>query len=148
MTYPLLFGSLSTPAPVMLSFLALLLVASTTFASDLSLPAELFSPLVAQKILATATTAQNPPKYPQWTDRDTGSWQYFSPDTWTTGFFPVTLYALQERLALCPTDDLKAADWLSLAQRWSSAEVPLETKTGVGHDVGFLSFPFIEELSL
>ena len=31
---------------------------------------------------------------------------------------------------------------------WSAAEVPSETKTGVGHDVGFLSFPFADELAL
>ena len=39
-------------------------------------------------------------------------------------------------------------DWLSLGRTWSAAEIPLEVKTGVGHDVGFLSFPFAEELEL
>lgn len=129
---------------------ALILVSSALLVSgaDPSLPAELFSPLVAQKVLATAKTVQNPPKYPQWTDREQGVWQYFAPDTWTSGFFPATLYALNTRAAVCPTDDLKATDWVSLAQTWSTAEVPSETKTGVGHDVGFLSFPFAEELQM
>lgn len=116
------------------------------------LPPEAFSPLVAQKVLATAQRIQNPPRYPQWTDRDAGAWQFFSPDTWTTGFFPSTLYALNERKTLCKSRGSDATlintDWLSLGQTWSAAEVPLETKTGVGHDVGFLSFPFIEELKL
>ena len=111
-------------------------------------PAELFSPLIAQKVLATAQTKQNPPKYPQWTDRTTGAWDYFSPDTWTSGFFPSTLYALNARAALCPSVELSSTDWLSLAQTWSTAEVPLETKTSVGHDVGFVSFPFMDELNV
>ncbi|KAI0086205.1 d-4,5 unsaturated-glucuronyl hydrolase-like protein [Irpex rosettiformis] len=130
------------------TILGLLLTISTTLAAELVLPSELFSPQVAQKVLATANTVQNPAKYPQWTDRDKGTWQFFSPDTWTSGFFPTTLYALNERLSICPTDELKATDWLGLAQTWSSAEVPLETKTTTGHDVGFLSFPFIEELKV
>lgn len=130
------------------AFLLPLSLASATLAADLSLPAELFSPLVAQKVIAAANTVQNPPKYPQWTDRTSGQWQFFNPDTWTSGFFPTTLYALNERLGICPTDDLKATDWLLLGQTWSAAEVPSETKTGVGHDVGFLSFPFIEELAV
>ncbi|KAI0691019.1 glycoside hydrolase family 88 protein [Cytidiella melzeri] len=133
---------------MLLTLLLPLSIASATLAANLQLPSELFSPLVAQKILATANTTQNPPEYPQYTDRIRGIWQYFSPDTWTSGFFPATLYALHDRLSICPTDDLKATDWLSLAQRWSASEVPLETKTGVGHDVGFLSFPFVDELSV
>lgn len=116
--------------------------------AGLSLPTELFSPLVAQKVLATAQTAHSPPKYPQYTDRVQGVWQYFSPDTWTSGFFPATLYALHTRASLCPSQVLSATNWLSLAQRWSAAEVPLETHTGVGHDVGFLSFPFDLELEV
>ncbi|KAK7689030.1 hypothetical protein QCA50_007721 [Cerrena zonata] len=118
--------------------------------SDNVLPAEAFSPLVAQKVLATAQQIQSPPRYPQWTDRNAGTWQYFSPDTWTTGFFPATLYALNDRKTLCKTKDATLANtnWLGLAQTWSAAEIPLEVKTGVGHDVGFLSFPFAEELEL
>ena len=122
--------------------------AGIALGADLALPAELFSPLVAQKVLATAQTAQNPPQYPQYTDRVQGVWQYFAPDLWTSGFFPSTLYALNTRASICPTDDLKSTDWVSLAQRWSTAEVPLETKTSVGHDVGFLSFPFAAELQM
>ncbi|KAI0761455.1 Six-hairpin glycosidase-like protein [Irpex lacteus] len=119
---------------------------SSAHAADL--PSELFSPLIAQKVLATANNTQNPPKYPQWTDRTNGSWQFFGPDTWTSGFFPATLYALNDRASICPSDELKETSWLELARKWSSAEVPLETKTTVGHDVGFLSFPFIEELKV
>ncbi|GJF00581.1 glycoside hydrolase family 88 protein [Phanerochaete sordida] len=136
----------------MLKSLLLLLAAPCVLGADVSLPAELFSPLVAQKILATATQVQNPVKYPQWTDRDTGAWDYFNPDTWTSGFFPATLYELNRRTTLCAAEvdaqSLNGSDWLLLGQTWSAGEVPSETNTGVGHDVGFLSFPFVNELQL
>ena len=103
------------------------LVVPCALATDLSLPAELFSPLVAQKILATAQTVQSPVKYPQYTDRVKGVWDYFNPDTWTSGFFPSTLYALHERASLCPAPELNATDWLLLGQTWSAAEVPSDT---------------------
>lgn len=125
--------------------LLLLAVTAVELASAVP-PPELFSPLVAQKILATAQTQHNPPQYPQYTDRTQGVWQYFAPDTWTSGFFPATLYALNTRASLCPSAGLNGIDWLALGQQWSDAEVPSETKTTVGHDVGFLSFPFVEEL--
>ena len=35
-----------------------------------------------------------------------------------------------------------------MVQRNSDPRRVLETKTGVGHDVGFLSFPFMDELAL
>lgn len=126
----------------------LLLAVPCALGADLSLPAELFSPLVAQKILATAQTLQSPSKYPQYTDRVEGAWEYFVPDTWTSGFFPSTLYALNDRASLCPSSELNGTDWLLLGQTWSAAEVPSETHTGVGHDVGFLSFPFDLELEM
>ncbi|EKM55948.1 glycoside hydrolase family 88 protein [Phanerochaete carnosa HHB-10118-sp] len=135
-----------------LKSLVLLLAAPCALAADLSLPVELFSPLVAQKILATANTVQNPTKYPQYTDRVQGVWQYFVPDTWTSGFFPATLYELNRRTTLCAADvsaqGLNGTDWVLLGQTWSAGEVPSETNTGVGHDVGFLSFPFVDELQL
>ncbi|THH31547.1 hypothetical protein EUX98_g2642 [Antrodiella citrinella] len=116
--------------------------------SPVTLPVEAFSPLIAQKVLATANTLLSPAQYPQYTDRIEGTWQWFSPDTWTTGFFPSTLYALNARSTLCSKDsgNLKETDWLELGRTWSAAEVPLETHTGVGHDVGFLSYPFMDEL--
>ncbi|TCD62398.1 hypothetical protein EIP91_006952, partial [Steccherinum ochraceum] len=117
---------------------------------SVTLPPEAFSALIPQKILATANTFNSPPSYPQYTDRVAGTWQWFTPDTWTTGFFPSTLYALHTRSQLCQRDagKLKETDWLALGRMWSAAEVPSETHTGVGHDVGFLSFPFMDELNV
>ncbi|EEB92387.1 hypothetical protein MPER_09112, partial [Moniliophthora perniciosa FA553] len=56
-------------------------------------PNELFSSLIPQKIARTYNALPNPIRYPQYTNRgEPGRWQYFVPDTWTSGFFPVTLY--------------------------------------------------------
>lgn len=112
-------------------------------------PSQLYSTLVAQKVLATASNSTVPQQYPQYTDRTAGKWLYFKPDTWTSGFFPATLYALDARAKLCPQandSNLVKTDWLDLARQWSTAEVPLETTNTLGHDVGFVSFPFQEEL--
>jgi len=114
-----------------------------------TIPSELFSPLIPQKILATFEALPNPIQYPQFTDQTAGEWQYFSPNTWTSGFFLATGYALNTRKQLCgatSSNQLGAADWLELSREASAALVPLEVRNGVGHDVGFLSFPFVEEL--
>lgn len=109
-------------------------------------PPELYSPLISQKILKIAQNEPNPAKYPQYTDRTAGTWQYFSPNTWTSGFFPATLYALNTRAKLCGTND--GDSWAQLGRQWSTAEIPLEANNTVGHDVGFLSMPFMEELDM
>ncbi|KAF9466278.1 glycoside hydrolase family 88 protein [Collybia nuda] len=117
-------------------------------AAAASPPAELFSPIVPQKVLATFKALPNPIKYPQYTTTG-GIWQYFSPNTWTSGFFPVTGYALNTRKSLCgatSANNLGIADWLALGRAASNGLIPLEISNGVGHDVGFLSFPFVEEL--
>jgi hypothetical protein len=112
-------------------------------------PPELFSPLICTKIYDNAQTLDpSRPLYPQYTDRIEGEWQYLYPDTWTSGFFPATLYAMNTRDNLCGTEagSRRKIDWVNLARQWSTGEIPLETQNGVGHDVGFLSFPFVDEL--
>lgn len=111
-------------------------------------PSPLYSSMVAQKVLRTALAPPNPMQYPQYTDRVAGDWVYFVPDLWTSGFFPATLYAMHTRAQICHWDPANASQWLSLGQQWSTAEVPLETENTVGHDVGFLSYPFVEELAV
>lgn len=120
-------------------------VAATSFSTP---PEELYSPLVVEKVQITALSPPNPMQYPQYTDRTEGKWQYFSPDTWTTGFFPATLYALNKRAELCNWGADNASEWLELGRQWSTAEVPLETSNTLGHDVGFVSYPFIDELTV
>jgi hypothetical protein len=103
---------------------------------------ELYSQLISSKIRTIAQNEPSPATYPQYTD-STGKWQYFSPNTWTSGFFPAMLYALNTRAKLCNTGD--GDTWVALGRQWSAGEIPLETKNSVGHDVGFLSMPFVEE---
>jgi hypothetical protein len=115
------------------------------------LPSELFSPLIAKKLLATAQLQPDiPTVYPQYTTRDTGAWIFLGVDTWTSGFLPATFYALAERAALCPSTmgDTSDMQWLEIARASATGEIPLEVHTSVGHDVGFLSFPFVDELTV
>ncbi|KAI0061989.1 d-4,5 unsaturated-glucuronyl hydrolase-like protein [Artomyces pyxidatus] len=114
-------------------------------------PPQLFSTLIPQKLLATAQlTPGIPSTYPQYTTRDTGAWLQFGPNTWTTGFFPATLYAMYERAALCPKSlgRTSAAQWLELGRTSSTGEIFLEPHNTLQHDVGFVSFPFVEELGV
>ncbi|PPQ65306.1 hypothetical protein CVT24_011433 [Panaeolus cyanescens] len=114
-------------------------------------PPELWSPLVPQKVAATFKALPNPIQYPQYTDTTAGKWLYFSPNTWTSGFFPVTAYALNTRKQLCGAtnaNQLGIADWLSLGRSSSNGLLSLDADHGIGHDVGFISFPFVEELAI
>jgi hypothetical protein len=132
--------------------LILSIVLSLTFVSGYpSLSPELFSPLIPKKLLATAQLQPNIPTfYPQYTTRDNGTWIFFGADTWTSGFLPATFYALAERATLFPgaMGGTSNAQWLEIARASVTGEIPLETHTTVGHDVGFLSFPFIDELAM
>ncbi|KAL5508057.1 hypothetical protein ACEPAH_5675 [Sanghuangporus vaninii] len=124
---------------------AVVLASHVVHATAASPPPELYSSLVAQKVSQIASNNSSPTLYPEYTDA-TGKWVDFIPDTWTSGFFPAMLYVLNTRVGLCNDSTLLETDWLSEARRWSSAEVPLEAQNTQGHDVGFLSFPFVQEL--
>lgn len=114
-----------------------------------ALPAQLFSPLIPLKVSNTFALLPSPIQYPQYTDTTAGKWILFDPNLWTSGFFPVTGYALNTRLALCgatPANGLGMADWLDLGRSASNGLLDLNASSGIGHDVGFISFPFVEEL--
>jgi hypothetical protein len=111
------------------------------------IPPQLFSPLVPQKVLAAERARPNV-QWPQYTDQ-AGRWLWFDAGAWTSGFFPATHYALNTRKTLCggtPSNGLNLADWRALGIS-SSVGLPLDARS-VGHDVGFISFPFVEELAL
>ena len=129
--------------PTFFCLSCIILAIPTTAATP---PPQLYSPLISSKVRSTATSESNPPIYPQYTDSTVGQWQDFVPDTWTTGFFPATLYALNTRAKLCGTGD--GGTWVQLGRQWSTGEIPLETNNTVGHDVGFLSMPFVEEYNM
>ncbi|KAH7104068.1 Six-hairpin glycosidase [Auriculariales sp. MPI-PUGE-AT-0066] len=127
-----------------------LLAALATSVSAWTAPATLFDPLVASKVLATAKTVQNPPKIPSITSTS-GTWTWSSANSWTSGFFPATLYQLSKRECMCSGSTSvngSTPDWRGLGRTWSAALVPLHWHNGVGHDVGFLSWPFVDELAL
>lgn len=114
-----------------------------------ALPEQLFSSSIPIKVAATFGALPNPVQYPQYTDSTAGDWQYFVPNTWTSGFFPATGYALDTRQRLCgatPANALGTANWLTLARSASNGLLNLNASDGIGHDVGFISFPFVEEL--
>lgn len=119
--------------------------ATAVLAADL--PQQLFSPLITSKVSATANLLTDPPGYPQWTDAVIGKWSLFPADTWTSGFFPATLYEMNRRKVLSGGLS-NGTDWLKYARAWSVGLTTQENVTHVGHDVGFLSFPFVEELAM
>ncbi|KAK0492186.1 glycoside hydrolase family 88 protein [Armillaria luteobubalina] len=110
---------------------------------------DLYSSLIPSKVLATAKKLNN--KFLQYTDSSAGVWKLFSADKWTSGFFPATLYALEKRKMLCgvtSVNRLDAADWADLGRKTSARLAALTKSNNVGHDVGFLSFPFVHELDI
>ena len=111
-------------------------------------PEELYSPLVSSKILATAHDTRDGKSYPHNTDQVNGIWNYVGTDWWTSGFFPATLYSMNRRSELCPNTADAPADWVNLGQVWSADLTRLLIKNSVGHDVGFISFPFVDELTM
>lgn len=110
-------------------------------------PRELYSQLVSSKILATAQDRRDGKSYPHNTDRVNGIWNYVHTDWWTSGFFPATLYSMNRRSKLCPKT-VNQVDWVNLGQVWSTDLTSLLVKNSVGHDVGFISFPFVDELMM
>jgi len=108
----------------------------------------LYSPLIPRKLLKTSSVRHTPARYPQYTsDHTIGKWEWFSVDLWTTGFFPPMLYEINARQQLCHGLGAGDADvdWLGLGRSWRTAEIPLDVKSHVGHDV---TYPFVQELLL
>ncbi|CAE6420316.1 unnamed protein product [Rhizoctonia solani] len=68
---------------------------------------------------------------------------------WTSGFFPGSLYLLEERKKLCPYDkSLNSVDWLTYARHWSDGVLQLQWGNSRQHDQGFLAIPFLSELKV
>ncbi|KAG8885868.1 hypothetical protein FRB97_009030 [Tulasnella sp. 331] len=110
-----------------------------------SIPPELYSPLITQKLLAVAQNFSNPSQYPEYTTPppygdQIGRWVWFPTDTWTNGFFPAAMMLLAERAQSCSGGQLisasDAATALGQGRTWSAPLVTLETGSKLGHDVG------------
>ncbi|KZT61518.1 glycoside hydrolase family 88 protein [Calocera cornea HHB12733] len=138
------------PLSLLLASLPLL----TTGQSLPQIPAELYSPLIPQKLLQTAQSQSLPSAYPQYTypaPGGNGSWQLFPADTWTSAFFSGQLYLLNQRFTtLCPGADASGSStsWVSDGQGWSEGLAALVGGNTLGHDVGFVSQPFRDDLTL
>lgn len=122
-----------------------LLLLGASLASAQTIPIELFSPSIPDKLLKFAANIPSPMKYPQWTktvpyDGQEGQWQLFPTSTWTSGFFPASLMLLNERFGMCPQGQMisssVAQNALDLGRAWSAPLTTLETNNTVKHDVG------------
>ena len=111
-----------------------------------NIPPELYSPLITQRLIATGKTSTNPSQYPEWTTLppyggQEGVWQYFPTSTWTSGFFPASLYLAAERNAICPQGDMvsgpDASTMITQGAAWAEPLKTLETTNTVKHDVGY-----------
>ncbi|KAG9126974.1 hypothetical protein FRC07_001192 [Ceratobasidium sp. 392] len=148
----LLYGAALTSS---LLYSVEVLAAASSATLQTPAPQQLTSPLIASKLEKTASKLNSPPTYPQWTYLSgNGSWQYFPAATWTSGFFPATLYLMNTRKSeLCTGDNSTGqADWLTAAENWMQGLDPVANPNaglfGVRHDVGFLAFGWFEALRL
>jgi hypothetical protein len=112
-----------------------------------SVPQELWSPLIPQKLARTSANVSTTVSF-QLTDSANGTWVPYGVNYWTAGFLPVQLYAMHRREELCPSLKTTDTDWLERGREWSLGLLPLVQNNTVQHDVGFLSFPFFEELKM
>ncbi|KAF8577576.1 glycoside hydrolase family 88 protein [Ramaria rubella] len=108
--------------------------------------AEVYSPLIAQKVLVTAQN--NTGDYPWYTDSEIGKWNWFVPNNWISGFLPATLFKLNTRSKKCRSTQIHGVDYRALGNQWTPEIVPLEIMSSVGVDIGFLSYPLQEQLLL
>jgi hypothetical protein len=116
--------------------------------SCVAIPSELFSSLISQKILVTFQSLPTPILYPHVTD-SMGKWINHSINWWTAGFLPASSYLLLARQKMCNSTqsfNTSGGDWLTLGRSSSGPLANLNATHGIGHDIGFISFPFIEEL--
>jgi hypothetical protein len=111
---------------------------------------EIFSPLIQQKVLATAqnSSAILTGSFPWFTTRNNGTWRWFPTDEWVSGFLPSTIYELNRRAAKCPSGNFGTTSFQTLGNQWASDLLPLLNHTTVGVDIGFISLPFQYQIAL
>ena len=113
--------------------------------SCVTISSELFSSLIPQKVLATFQSLPTPILFPHVTDSIEGKWIDHSINWWTSGFLPASSYLLLARQKMCNSFNT-SGDWLTLGRSSSGPLANLDASHGIGHDIGFISFPFVEEL--
>ncbi|KAK1219605.1 hypothetical protein PQX77_017677 [Marasmius sp. AFHP31] len=126
-------------------------IATSITLSPRPIPTELYSPLIPTKLLHTFNNLPNPIEYPHYTNKEHhNKWDYFAPeDVWTSGFFPATLYEMNKRRELCQNGNASGTvNWVELGRIASTGLAELPGRNRRGHDVGFLSYPFLEEVEI
>lgn len=114
--------------------------------SAITPPKDLYAKTISTKL--TRTTKNYAGTYPQVTNHgNPATWVLISPASWTSGFFPATMYELHRRQTLCPSHS-DGVNWLTRGRKWSDAVLAMSNGNNQGHDQGFLSFPFVEELKM
>jgi hypothetical protein len=101
---------------------------AAAFTSAADVPTVAFSSVIPEKVLATAKQlSSHAGSYPHITNYNNPTqWVWAGADWWTSGFFPATLYALNERASLCKSSEgLDIANWLVEGQSASNALIPL-----------------------
>ncbi|KAF8704769.1 PhoX homologous domain, present in p47phox and p40phox, partial [Rhizoctonia solani] len=94
-----------------------LLLLGGSLAQSTSYSDTIFSPSIAEKYNRIAANYR-PGVFPH-NSTANGSWIWMDKDWWTSGFFPGSLYLLEERKKLCPYDkSLNSVDWLTYARHW------------------------------
>ncbi|EJU00845.1 Six-hairpin glycosidase [Dacryopinax primogenitus] len=125
---------------------------SAQFVATQTVPSELYSPIIAQKLLKTAQSQSIANSYPQYTyPGGNGSWDLFTADTWTSAFFSGELYLLNQRFTtLCPGNsaNIDGTNWIAEGMDWSEGLAGLTASNTLGHDVGFISQPFRDDVAL
>lgn len=114
--------------------------------SAITPPKDLYAKTISTKL--SRTTKNYAGTYPQVTNHgNPATWVLISPASWTSSFFPATMYELHRRQTLCPSHS-DGVNWLTRGRKWSDAVLAMSNGNHQGHDQGFLSFPFVEELKM
>lgn len=144
------YPSFASALPHGMKIATLFVVANTpVLISSVTIPPELFSLLIPQKVLSTFQSLSTPILYPHITDSVEGKWIDHSVNWWTSGFLPAIGYLMLARQRMCNSTqsfDTSGGDWLTLGRSSAGPLANLNAIRGVEHDIGFISFPFVEEL--
>lgn len=96
-----------------------------------------------RKIVELAQKSEGvPEEFPHYTHMGEIRYKYFPSSTWTSGFFPGSLWALYERVVRynCDIDGISQQELLDLAKNWQEGIKKEQFNTNT-HDIGFLIMP-------
>jgi hypothetical protein len=104
----------------------------------------LFSNGFGEKVVGLARKVEGvPEEFPHYTHMGETRYKYFPSSTWTSGFFPGSLWALYERVMRhnCNVaDGVSQQELLDLAKVWQEGMTKEQFNTNT-HDIGFMIMP-------